>query len=124
MDPRPIADVLDGLGRERGWGERLAFGRLAQRWPEVAGEVIAAHSEPVRLDAGTLVVRAESGPWATELALLAKALTARAQAVLGASAVSAVRVVSDPEPKRPSPGWKGPAQRPSKRGVRYGEKGL
>jgi len=123
-DPRPVGELLDGLAERPGWGEHLALGRLRERWAEVAGAVVAAHSEPVRIEDGALVIRAESGAWATELSLLGRVLAARAGTVLGAGSVGSVRVVSDPEPKRPGWGWKPAAQRGSRGSPRPGKKGL
>jgi len=123
-EPKPVSELLDGLAREPGWGDRLAVGRLRERWAEVAGAVVAAHSEPVRIEAGTLVVKAEPGAWATELSLLGKALASRAATLLGPSVVTTVRVVTDLAVKGPRSGWKPAAQRGSGRAPPSGKKGL
>ena len=123
-DPKPVSEVLDGLAREPGWGDRLMVGRLRERWADVAGAVVAAHSEPVRIEAGILVVKAEPGAWATELSLLGKVLATRAAAVAGAGTVTTVRVVSDLEQRGPRSGRKPAAQRGYPRAGPYGKKGL
>lgn len=93
-EPRPLADLIEKLSAGKGWGERLALGTLRRRWAEVAGATVAERSEPVRLAAGVLTIRAEAGAWASELTLLGRALAARADAMLGSGLVREVRIVS------------------------------
>lgn len=93
-EPRRLGELLEKLSAGRGWGERLALGRLRARWAEIAGETVAARSEPVRLSAGVLTIRAEAGAWATELSLLSASVAGRADAALGGGFVREVRVVS------------------------------
>ncbi len=91
-----MRDLIEGLSHTGGWAERLVLGKLRQRWAEVAGPVVATHSEPASLTGGVLTVRADSGVWATELALLSHQLLARAERALGAGLVSEIRVVATP----------------------------
>lgn len=92
-EPARLAELLRTLVAGRGWEDRLALGRLRAEWREVAGELLASRSEPVRLTRGVLTVRAE-GTWATELALLATTLVSRADAHLGGGRVREVKVVA------------------------------
>ena len=46
-------------------------------WPSLVGEEIAAHSRPVRLRGGTLIVEVTSHRWARELARLQPLLVER-----------------------------------------------
>jgi predicted nucleic acid-binding Zn ribbon protein len=71
----------------------MALGRLADRWAEVVGDRLAAECSPASLEAGLLVVRATSAPWAAQIRFLAQAVRDRANEVLGEGAVSDVRVV-------------------------------
>lgn len=93
-EPRPLGELIDSMSTTSGWGNRLALGRLRQRWAEVAGNAVAAHSEPVKLDGGVLTIRAEAGAWATELTLLASTLASKADEALGGRFVREVRVVA------------------------------
>jgi len=93
-DPAPVAEVVAKLISRRGWHERLALGTLRSEWALVVGPHIASRSEPVRLEAGRLLVRAEGGAWATELALMAPALAAAAAARVGGNFVREVGVVA------------------------------
>lgn len=78
-----MADLVSKLVAGRGWGERMALGRLRDAWASVVGAEVAARSEPIRLLRGTLTVRAEGGSWAAELTLLSARLAERADAFLG-----------------------------------------
>lgn len=92
--PNSLSKVLSEWIDHRGWHERLRDSQIHQQWPEIAGDEIAAHAEPVRLRGGVLVVRAQSGAWATQLRYLTPRLLERAQTVLGTDRVNRVQVVS------------------------------
>ena len=80
----------------------MSVGRLAKAWPEVVGERLAAETRPSRLEAGTLVVQATSGPWGSQATFLAKEILKRANQALGGEEVKRVRVVVGPaDQKRP-----------------------
>ena len=102
--PTPIGDSLQGFLRKRGWDERLRAATAWNRWDEVVGEDLAARCEPVRLAGGTLVVRAESQVWATQLRYMLPQLQARAEEFLGQGAVRDVRVVVGPLERSQEPG--------------------
>lgn len=91
-DPEPLADALGGFVDRLGWRERLRGARVHEAWPEIAGEQLARHVEPVRLAGGVLVVRALSPAWATQVRYLAPQIVARANAVLGEGQVRTVTV--------------------------------
>ncbi len=91
-DPVRVSRVLGRMIESGGWRERLALGRLRSQWGQVVGDQVAAHSAPVKLASGTLTLRAESGAWASELALLAPRLAAASDRWLGGGLVKDVRV--------------------------------
>lgn len=96
-DPAAIGDLLDAaVRRRRAWEPRLRGARVHALWPQIAGTQLAAHTEPVRLRGGVLVVRADSSVWATQVRYLAAELAERANAVLGAGQVTKVTVTSGP----------------------------
>lgn len=103
-DPKPLGDLLQVLVSGRGWGERMALGRLRDGWAEVVGDLVATRSEPVKLFRGTLTVRVEPGPWASELTLLAATIATKADAFLGGDAPVRQVVVA--------PGSGGPPAKP------------
>lgn len=73
----PSVDVLDSV---------------FTKWSEIVGEDVAAHSRPLSIDGGTLVVAAEDPTWASELRWLEKEVLARVSEVSGSDRISALNV--------------------------------
>jgi predicted nucleic acid-binding Zn ribbon protein len=94
--PSPLGEALEQVFARRGWGERLTGATASQRWEEIVGGDLAARCEPVRLAGGTLVVRAASQVWATQLRYLVPQLVTNANQVLGEGQVREVRLVVGP----------------------------
>lgn len=92
--PEPIGAVAAQLVGRRQWGQRLEGARIHSVWPRIAGPAVAAHVTPVRLMGGVLVLRADSGAWATQVRYLAGELAERANAEFGATAVTRVQVTT------------------------------
>lgn len=90
--PTPIGESLQRLVERRGWDERLRGANAWSRWPDIVGEELASRCEPVRLAGGTLVIRAESQVWATQLRYLTAQLLDNARTVLGDDAVRELRL--------------------------------
>ncbi|GAA1826542.1 DUF721 domain-containing protein [Agromyces salentinus] len=76
-DPKPLGAAIDGLTTQLGWAAPLSQHELLSSWPSIAGDEIAAHSEPVTIEHGVLQVRCESTAWATQLRLLRADLVTR-----------------------------------------------
>lgn len=93
-DPVRIGSLLGKMIQREGWRPQLALGRLRAGWADAVGPSIAANSFPGKLSDGVLLVFAESGTWATELALLAPRLATKADAYLGGGLVREVKVVA------------------------------
>lgn len=92
--PEPIGDVARQLVGRRDWKRRLEGARIHAVWPRVAGPVVAEHVTPVRLMGGVLVLRADSGAWATQVRYLGGELMERANAELGDGVVTQVTVTT------------------------------
>jgi len=75
LAPRPLSRALDAAIAQARPAGLLAVVQSA--WPEVAGAVLAAATEPTSERAGTVTVSCESGAWAQELELLAPDLRQR-----------------------------------------------
>lgn len=101
--PTPVADTLSSYIERRGWGERLRGANAWSRWDEIVGADLADRCEPVRLAGGSLVVRAESQVWATQLRYLLPRLRSNVDEVLGAGTVQDVRIVVGPLEGRTEP---------------------
>lgn len=100
-DPQEIGALLGGLVRQRGWSKQISVRTLLTSWPDLVGEVNAAHSTPEGYDAGVLTVRAESSTWASSLRSIAPSLVAELNRRLGDGTVVRVTVLG---PTAPS--WK------------------
>ena len=61
---------LSALIRRRGWTERLEQQQAFLLWADVVGPTIAAHSQPVHIFRGILVVDVSNSVWATQLTFL------------------------------------------------------
>ena len=94
--PRPVAELLEGYLRARRWEDRIDGVAVFSHWGEIVGPALAERCEPVRLTGGTLVVRAISQTWATQLGYMVTQLTARANEVLGDGLVHDVRITVGP----------------------------
>lgn len=86
-EPVAFGALLSDVLSERGWESQTAAASVLSRWESLVGPQVAAHSEPVRLTDGELVVEAESTAWATQLRLLSRTLVGRLQEKLGPDVV-------------------------------------
>ena len=100
-DPKGLADVFGDVSDELGWTETLAQHEIFARWSEIVGADIAAHSEPVGLDAGVLTVKCDSTAWATQLGLLRHDLVKQLLSELPKAEIQHIRFLG---PNAPS--WK------------------
>jgi hypothetical protein len=72
VDYTRMQRLSDILNRKR-WG----FGKIIKirnLWTEIAGDVLAAHTEPVHLKDGTLAVICDSPVWVQQMGVLGPAL--------------------------------------------------
>ena len=91
-DPEPLGDTLGRLLAERGWDVPAAVVGVTERWPEIAGEELAAHCRPEKFDDGVLTLVAESTAWATQIRLLVPQLHTRLDDVVGRAIVRRIEV--------------------------------
>ena len=113
-DPELLGDQIEKMIADRGWQADVAAGSVMSRWPDIVGEQVAGHSEPVAYEDGVLTVRADSTAWATQLRLLTSTILGRLAEDVGPETVVELRVVG---PSAPS--WrKGPRRAPGMRGPR------
>jgi len=73
----PSVDVLDSV---------------FNRWAEIVGDDVAAHSQPVSIDGDTLVVEAGDPTWASELRWLENEVLARLSEVSGSDRITTLKV--------------------------------
>ena len=75
-DPRSLGSAIDQLTSQLGWTGPLSQHELLATWPDIAGDEIARHSEPIAIEGGVLQVRCESTAWATQLRMMRAELLA------------------------------------------------
>ena len=109
--PKPLAEfVANSLG-EIFARQGFAASELVTHWPEIVGEEIAAHAEPLKLqwprtndgdgtEPATLVLRVE-GPAAIEIQHLAPVILERVNRFLGWRAVGKLSLRQAPLARRP-----------------------
>ena len=90
--PRPLDDSLGVVARHLGAPPPQALARVFERWGELVGPALAAHTRPVSLARGTLVVAVDQPGWAAQLGWLEADLLRRFTEQLGADVVTALTV--------------------------------
>ena len=100
-DPRGIEDVLDNLTQSMGWESPMAKSELLAAWPDLIGEDVAAHTDPVSVEDGLLTVRCDSTAWAQQLRSMRNVVLARIAERHPAAGIETVRFMG---PDTPS--WK------------------
>lgn len=64
--------ILDKVVKELGLASEHWLTRLADEWPQLAGDVVSKHTRPGRLDGKTLVVFVDNSVWLSELSRFGK----------------------------------------------------
>jgi predicted nucleic acid-binding Zn ribbon protein len=91
-EPRPIGPVVDRFVRQVGGVPAASLEAIFSHWEDAVGASVAAHTAPLSLRDGTLVVAVDNPAWATQLRLLHGELIGRLAAVAGAGAVTRFEV--------------------------------
>lgn len=78
-----------------------ALGLLFNNWEEIAGPVAAAHSWPLSVKRGALVVAVDGPGWATSLRALSAQLLRRVDEVAGLGVAERIEVRVKPRDQRP-----------------------
>lgn len=91
-DARPLTSSLDRVARALGAPRARPLAVVFTHWEEVVGPALAAHSRPVSLRRGTLVVAVDHPSWATEIRWLASQLLAKLGQAAGEEVATQVEV--------------------------------
>jgi predicted nucleic acid-binding Zn ribbon protein len=91
-DPVPIKASLDRVARRLGGPDSGALTGVFARWADLVGDQLAAHSKPLSLSRGVLVVAVTDPAWATQFTYLEGDLLARFREALGEGVVDRVEV--------------------------------
>jgi len=97
--PRRFNESLDRLIRHLGAPASADVAAVFERWPELVGERVAAHSRPVSLRGGVLIIAVDDPAWASQLSWLERRLLDGVGDHLGAP-VDRLEVRVAPRPQR------------------------
>lgn len=106
-DPAMLSGLIERLIINKGWDLQVATGKLQGQWGLIVGHEIASHVviESFNLDpswqSGTLILRAETSAWATQIRLLLPTISQRLGQEIGEGRISEIKVLG---PTAPS--WK------------------
>ena len=111
--PRALAGSLAAVTKTVFARRGFADGAILKDWALIAGEPVAAHSQPEKIayakgagDGGTLHLRIENGSIATELQHLEPLLIERVNGYFGFKAVDRLRITQGPLPESAArPNW-------------------
>lgn len=78
-----VGDVLTVLGRRYGLHTRLFEARLSERWPEIAGELVALHTRPDGIRFKRLYLLVENSVWLQQLMFFKPALLEKINVAAG-----------------------------------------
>ncbi|WP_125106534.1 DUF721 domain-containing protein [Gulosibacter massiliensis] len=81
-DPQSTSAVLSQLFAQFDWQTPLAQARLIDEWENFAGQRTAAHTKPLFVDEGVLLVQCDSTAWATQLRSIRGELLGRIRAAV------------------------------------------
>jgi predicted nucleic acid-binding Zn ribbon protein len=90
--PARVGQALDRLLHSLGAPRAGTVSTLFERWPEVVGAQIAAHTRPQAIDQGRLVLTVDDPAWATQLRYLEHDLLGRLAAAVGDGVVTGIDV--------------------------------
>lgn len=88
--PQAVGELLARVLEDLGGGETARALRIAERWEEVLGADVAAHSRPVALRRGVLEVAVDSSVWCQQLKLRSPEILAALRAAAGDDAPEAI----------------------------------
>jgi predicted nucleic acid-binding Zn ribbon protein len=100
-DPKPISDSLDRVTKRLGTPGSEVLSAVFRRWEDLVGPDIAAHSKPVSLRGGVLVLMVDQPAWAAQLRYMTADLLAKLGEVAGSVDVNEIHIkVSGEQPAR------------------------
>jgi predicted nucleic acid-binding Zn ribbon protein len=87
-----VGESLNRVTRDLGGPDAAVLTAIFGRWPDIVGDLLAAHSWPISLSDGALTIGVDQPGWATQLTYLESDLRRRIEEVSGADVVRRVRV--------------------------------
>lgn len=87
-----MASGLDRLVRHLGGPSFVAVDTVFGDWEELVGEQVAAHTQPVSVRDGVLVVQVDDPAWATQIRFLEHDLLTRVGDAIGSGELTSLQV--------------------------------
>jgi predicted nucleic acid-binding Zn ribbon protein len=91
-DPAPVGEGLDRFVKGLGGPSARTVGGVFERWPEIVGDAVAAHTHPLSMRDGSLQVAVDDPAWAPQLRFLEGDILRRLRDVLGSDEVARIEV--------------------------------
>ena len=90
--PQPLGDIFSKFIAQRGWKEPVAVGSVLADWSSIVGPQIAENAKVESFENATLILRASSTAWATQLRLLTPQLMHKFNEVLGTGVITKLEI--------------------------------
>lgn len=97
-EPRRLADGLDRVLRGLGAPPSDAVAAIFGDWAALAGQLVGAHTRPVSIERGRLLLAVDEAGWAVQVRYLEADLLARLAERLGPGVVNRIQARVDPPP--------------------------
>jgi predicted nucleic acid-binding Zn ribbon protein len=88
-----VGAVLGRVLERTAWGHRVLEGRVLLLWKDAVGEAVAAHTRPLRVRDGTLVVSADDSVWKQEIGFLRGDILQKLNLQMGEPIVRELKIV-------------------------------
>lgn len=92
-NPIELGGILQTFASKNRWNKQLSIAKLRVSWNKVVGEVIAQHCEISQIRNGTLIIRAQSAVWATQLSYLLPQLKKKISENLADIEITEIKVI-------------------------------
>ncbi len=96
-EPRKVSDTLDDLLRHLGSSRGETLATVFGRWTDVVGDRVAAHTGPLAVRDGALIIAVDDPAWASELRWQSARLCERARYVLNDDSIERITVRGGPD---------------------------
>jgi len=91
-EPVRVGDGLESVARRLGMPAPSSLAAIFGHWEQVVGAVLSAHTRPLSLSDGTLLVSVDAPAWATQLRYLSSTLLVRLEEAAGPGTVRHIEV--------------------------------
>jgi predicted nucleic acid-binding Zn ribbon protein len=92
-EPVPLREAVAAVGRELGMPPPVDLSSLADAWPEIVGDAVAAHAAVRSVRDGVCTIEVDDPGWATQVRYAERQIVGRAERCCGPGVVRSIRVV-------------------------------